>query len=660
MKKVAVIGLDNKKNKLISDLMELGVLEITDQSDRLLEENFSGNVSKDGNEEEVAEMESRLNKIALAITTLEHYSLEKAPLFVTRKSVKREDFEVVLENKLKIEKDIEYVLSLHDKLQKTREKINKATSELFTVSPWISYSLSLNETNTEYTKMHLGVVPSSLEIEPIIADIEEKTPNSLIQQINKDKDLIYLGVLTTNESEEKTFSILKQFGFTVITFKHTDGTPAETITMLKKTISDGEKECIEIEAEISKLSDLAYGIKCVHDNLIIEKDKELIKEKILKTKRTFYLEGWLPVIAEDSVINTLDQNGCYYVIREPEEGEEVPVLTVNNSMVTPFESITDMYSLPDYKGIDPTKYFSFFYAMFFGIMLSDAGYGMVITITCFIILKKFDLEGMTYKMIKMFFFCGISTIFWGAMFGGWFGDFATVAAKTIFNKDFVIQPIWFNPLADPTKLLIFSLLFGVAHIFFGMGIKAYMLIRRGQWVDAICDVGAWYLVIIGLGLLIAGGSISESVVPIGKYMAAAGGAILLFTGGRKKKGIGRIFGGLGSIYSITGYISDILSYSRLLALGLATGVIAQVVNTMGSLAGGGVFGTIVLLVVFVFGHAFNMTINSLGAFVHSSRLQYIEFFGKFYEDGGEPFNPLKKETKYVKLINNANGGMKKW
>ena len=336
MKKVAVIGLDNKKNKLISDLMELGVLEITDQSDRLLEENFSGNVSKDGNEEEVAEMESRLNKIALAITTLEHYSLEKAPLFVTRKSVKREDFEVVLENKPKIEEDIEYVLSLHDKLQKTREEINKATSELFTVSPWISYSLSLNETNTEYTKMHLGVVPSSLEIEPIIADIEEKTPNSLIQQINKDKDLIYLGVLTTNESEEKTFSILKQFGFTVITFKHTDGTPAETITMLKKTISDGEKECIEIEAEISKLSDLAYGIKCVHDNLIIEKDKELIKEKILKTKRTFYLEGWLPVIAEDSVINTLDQNGCYYVIREPEEGEEVPVLTVNNSMVTPF------------------------------------------------------------------------------------------------------------------------------------------------------------------------------------------------------------------------------------------------------------------------------------------------------------------------------------
>ena len=185
-----------------------------------------------------------------------------------------------------------------------------------------------------------------------------------------------------------------------------------------------------------------------------------------------------------------------------------------------------------------------------------------------------------------------------------------------------------------------------------------MLIKRGQWKDAVFDVFSWYLVILGAAMWLAGGSLSEALVKPGMYMAIAGALILLLTGGRDRKGVGKIIGGLSSLYDVTGYISDILSYSRLLALGLATGVIATVVNTMGSLMGGGVAGTIVLLVVFVIGHTFNLAINALGAFVHSSRLQYIEFFGKFYEDGGEEFEPFRKNTKYVRLTNESNGGKK--
>ncbi|HKM28253.1 MAG TPA: V-type ATPase 116kDa subunit family protein, partial [Anaerovoracaceae bacterium] len=290
------------------------------------------------------------------------------------------------------------------------------------------------------------------------------------------------------------------------------------------------------------------------------------------------------------------------------------------------------------------------------IMLSDAGYGIIITIATFVIMKKFDLEGMMAKMIKMFFFCGISTIFWGAMFGGWFGDIVPVVARTFFDKEIVIEPLWFNPLDDPTKLLIFSLLFGVVHIFLGMALSASMMIRRGHLFDAIFDVFSWYMVIAGAGLWLAGGMLFPAAKTIGMYVAIAGAAILLLTGGRKKKGLGKITGGLGQIYNVTSYVSDILSYARLLALGLATGVIAQVVNTMGTLMGGGVLGAIVLVIVFLIGHTFNLAINALGSFVHASRLQYIEFFGKFYEDGGEPFAPFKKETKYVKLINDANGG----
>ena len=453
-------------------------------------------------------------------------------------------------------------------------------------------------------------------------------------------------------------SILKQHGYTPTPFKGWTGTAAENKERILAEIQETENRCVQVEKEISDLEGLKDGIECLYDELVIERDREKIKGRLLRSKRTFHLEGWVPEPATEAVDKLLEAKECCFAYRDPEDGEEVPVLTENNSFVYPFEAITEMYSLPDYRGVDPTKYFALFYAMFFGIMLSDAGYGLVIAIACFAVLKKFALEGMTYRMIKMFMYCGVSTVFWGALFGGWFGDFFQVAARTIFNKEITISPIWFNPIDDPTRLLIWSLIFGVIHLFLGMGIKAAMLIKRGQLVDAICDIFSWYLVILGAAMWLAGGSLSEALVKPGMYMAIVGALILLLTGGRNNKGIGKVTGGLSALYNITSYISDILSYSRLLALGLATGVIASVVNTMGSLAGGGAVGIIVLLVVFVIGHTFNLAINALGAFVHSSRLQYIEFFGKFYEDGGEEFDPFRKNTKYVRLTSDLDGGKK--
>ena len=345
----------------------------------------------------------------------------------------------------------------------------------------------------------------------------------------------------------------------------------------------------------------------------------------------------------------MDQMNCCYRFAPPKEDEEVPVLLDNKNFFVPFEAITEMYSLPDYRGFDPTSIFALFYAVFFGMMLSDAGYGILMTVACFVVLHKFKLEGNMYKMIRLFFYCGISTIIWGALFGGWFGDFIQVFARTVLGKEVVINALWFNPLDDPMKLLIFSLALGIIHLFIGMGIKAYMQIKEGHWFDALCDEGFWYFTIVGLIALLGGSSISPVLPEIGQWLAIIGAAGLLLTGGRDKKGIGKVTGGLSNIYNITSYLSDILSYARLLALGLATGVIAQVVNTMGSLFGGGVFGIIILVVVFIFGHALNLAINALGAFIHSSRLQYVEFFGKFYEDGGEPFDPFRKKTKYIKI-----------
>ena len=204
----------------------------------------------------------------------------------------------------------------------------------------------------------------------------------------------------------------------------------------------------------------------------------------------------------------------------------------------------------------------------------------------------------------------------------------------------------FNPLDDPMRLLIWSFVLGGIHLYVGMGINAYNLIRQGNFWDALFDIGFWYILLTGIALLFGG----EGFAHIGKYMVIAGVVLLILTQGRHKKGfIGKIIGGIGGLYNVTGYLSDVLSYSRLLALGLATGVIASVINTMGTLFGFNLFGIIILIIAFVAGHLFNILINALGAYVHSSRLQYVEFFGKFYEAGGKAFKPLKINTKYVEI-----------
>jgi V/A-type H+-transporting ATPase subunit I len=258
-------------------------------------------------------------------------------------------------------------------------------------------------------------------------------------------------------------------------------------------------------------------------------------------------------------------------------------------------------------------------------------------------------------------YCGLSTLFWGVMFGGYFGDAVTVIAKTFFGKSVEIPALWFVPLNDPMRLLMYSMLFGLIHLFTGLALKGYMMLRDKDIKSFICDVLSWFMLIVGLLLILMQSSIYASLagssIVLGsvgsaaaKLLAAAGALIILFTAGRSSKNPGkRLAKGAYSLYDITSWLSDLLSYSRLLALGLATGVIAQVINSMGSMAGNGFFGAVVFIIVFIVGHLFNLAINLLGAYVHTNRLQYVEFFGKFYEGGGRKFNPFRESTDYVRI-----------
>ncbi len=430
-----------------------------------------------------------------------------------------------------------------------------------------------------------------------------------------------------------------------IIFKDLTGTVLKNISAVEKQIEEINRNKEILINDIVKFSDSLDKIKLYYDSLLIKRDKSRVRERILKTQKTFYIDGWVIKSEALRIEKLLLSFDCVVMISDPDDGEEYPILLKNNSFSTAHESITELYSLPYYKNLAPTAFLAPFYCVFFGIMLSDAGYGLILTLGCLFILRKFRLEGFIKKLIKTLMFGGISTIFWGAMFGSWFGDVVSVVGKLFFGKTISVAPIWFNPVEDPMKLFIFSFILGGIHMFLGMGLKAYMMIRDGDLKGAIFDIGSWYLVFIGIIFMIFG------EMNVGGVILIIGVLMLILTQGRHQKNIFmKLFSGVSSLYNITGYLSDLMSYSRLLALGLATGVIASVVNTMGSLGGGGIIGAIVLTIVFIVGHIFNLGINTLGTFVHASRLQYVEFFGKFYEGGGTAFEPFFKNTKYHHIL----------
>lgn len=646
MQKIAVIGLEKQKESIMSKLMDFGAIELVSQKSKLSDKDLGSIVTLDDSHAKAAALDAKLSRAEAALNFLKKYDPAKEPLFTTRRVMKADAARNI--DREKAEEDISSVLKLEEHLKDVNDRKNKLEQEEILITPWLEYAMPLEMIKTPKTIIHEGIVPATVDRQELMNDLEV-FGGIVAKLVHSDKDMNYIAFICLISQEQQILALLKQKGFSEVYFRGLKGTAKENLKRVKKEKEELDEEIRKIEQEASRMAMLRQSIENYRDLTAIDSEKEKIKNKLLRTKKTFYLEGWIPERLTEKAGKLLEGMNCCYEFADAEEGEEVPVLLDNKNFFVPYEAITEMYSLPDYRGFDPTSIFALFYAVFFGIMLSDAGYGIIMAVGCFTVLRKFNLEGNTYKMVKLFFYCGISTTIWGALFGGWFGDIVAVFTRTFLGTEIAIAPIWFNPLDDPMKMLIFSLILGIIHLFTGMAIKAYMQIKEGHWFDAVCDEGFWYITILGLIAWLGGGMVLPAAVSVGKWMTIIGAAGLLLTGGRHNKGFGKVTGGLSNIYNITSYMSDILSYARLLALGLATGVIAQVVNTLGSLFGGGIGGLIALVIIFLLGHTLNLAINVLGAFIHSSRLQYVEFFGKFYEDGGEPFDPFRKKTKYIKI-----------
>jgi len=651
MNKVNIIGLDSIKTELMKRIMDLGVVEISSQDTKLTDPEWTSYVKKDGNENVVNNLDVKISQINEVLNTLELYDTSKRPLFTTRKTISSDEFRKKLEENNSVSENVAKVLELNKSLSELCSEGNKIEASILSLKPWSSYDIPLDMTETKYSSIIMGTIPNIVEIDELKSQLLQTTDRCIINVIGSDKDQYYCSFICLTEEKEDILEFLKQYGFSAVIFKDLSGTAAENIIQYENSLKEISAKRETIDKRITELVSCKEEIQLFHDHLIIERDKNKILSNMLKTDTTFYIEGWIPEVSKDKVQKVLDEYECWYDFKKPEEGEEFPILLKNNAFSGPFDSITELYSLPSPSNIDPTTVMAPFYVLFFGMMLGDVGYGFLFSLGCFIILKKFDIEGTFGKMLKVFFWGGISTMFWGVMYGSWFGDGLVVGARHLFNINLPLTYVWVDPLKEPMTVLLVSFIMGLVHLFVGMGMQAYMLIRDGKIKDAITDIGFWYLFIIGPILWLAGDMIIPgSPLPvIGKWMTLFAVIGLVLTQGRAKDNIiSKLISGVLSLYGITGYLGDVLSYSRLLALGLATGVISSVLSLIGSMVGG-IPGKIMFVLVFVFGHTLNLAINGLGSFVHSARLQYVEFFGKFYEGGGDAFNPFTKKTKYIKI-----------
>lgn len=638
MEKMHLLALKSEQSKLMQTLQKTGIVEVIDiVGDEKEEEKQEHKESKIRDEiaKELAELETKLSDLKFGIDFLKPYVKSPNPLIYGKPDVKKDELSKILSNESKITESLQGVFDLDKKIAQLKSEESKILNQIDFLTPWQSLDIPLEQLGyTDRTAFVAGIIPRKSKDKLEEKVIESKLPMD-IKVIGEKRDDLYALIVYHRGYVEDVQNLFKEFSVTMQDFMGLTGTPDEIIKKSKKRLDDIQKERKDIKSQAQNMNQELFDFEVLYDYYTVERDRKTNTLKLFDTDKSFYLQAWLPMGRKSYITDVISKitDMVYLEFTEPEEDDDIPVLLSNSKLVEPFEVITELYSLPDPRGIDPNPYMAPFYWLFFGIMLSDAGYGIILSLFAAIALLKFKLEGSGKKFVSMFLLCGISTIIWGAIFGGWFGDLIK------------IKPLWINPLDNPMSVLILSFILGIIQIFTGIILNGYKNIRAGHTADAIMDQGLWLVLLTGL-LMFA----IQPLAGIAKYFALFGAIGLILTQGRAQKNpIMKLASGVMSLYSVTGYLSDLLSYSRLLALGLTTGVIATVINTMAKTVGGSAIGFVIMILILLGGHVFNILINMLGAYVHSSRLQYIEFFSKFYDSGGRAFDPLRIKTSYVKL-----------
>ena len=539
--------------------------------------------------------------------------------------------------------DFNILSDISKKVDSNNQRLTAIDNTIKELSPWKSIKEPIVDLNSfEKSKFIMGYLPTK--------NLEKFKTSTVDLKFTYFEEVDIVGknsycIIFTNELEkEMALENLRLNGFSEVNleFKGVVSEEIEKLEAEKKILEDDNSKLTE---EIKKFTVNIQKMQSVYEyyqNLAL---RNTVVSNFKATEKLDIIQGYIPADKEANFKALLEKVSALKIYLEIEDAKkddpDVPIILKNNKIASLFESVTNMYALPKYDEVDPTFILSIFYWVFFGMMVADFAYGLILCIGSGIALKMFKFNDSTKKFLKFFFALSFSTMIWGLIYGSAFGDLITLPTQILdSSKDFM-------------TVLILSLAFGGVHLAFGLGMKAYVLIKNGKPMDAFYDVFLWYLTLTSVILVIIGKAITmpKIVNTIAFYGMIVGMLGIIAFGARDSKSIaGRIAGGLYSLYGITSYIGDFVSYLRLMALGLAGGFIAVAINIIVKmLVSGGIVGIIFGVIVFVFAQMFNIFLSFLSAYVHTSRLMYVEFFSKFYEGGGKAFKKFRSENKYIEV-----------
>ncbi len=634
MKHLRLLGMESEREALLKAMQDMECVEISsiDGSEEALKSGFA---KPDDKALMSAQEASRAYRTALA--SLDRFAPEKKGMFRKRPRVSRAAvFSAESEENARtaaetINKDTRRLGEIES--ERTKNEALRAT-----LAPWLTVDAPLGGADGALA-VFFGTAGLNVTDDVLKALADSLGGLLTWQQASSDRSLRYLLVMCHGSVKERALSALRDLGFSTVSFRGMTGTAKENDKALAENLAALEKERQEIEQRIAGLGGKREALLEASDRAAIALRREEAKSRLVGTDKVFLLEGWLPADRCAALEKALEPFTCAIETREPTEDEypQVPVQLKNNKLTRPLNMVTEMYSLPAYGTLDPNPLMAPFFILFYGIMMADMGYGLLMMIASVIISKKYRPKGTSGELFSLLGLCGISTFIMGALTGGFFGDFLTQLVAIVSPGTVFALPKLFDPLDDLTMILIGSMALGMVQIVTGMAISLIEKCKRKKFLDAFFEEITWWIVFIGIALLALGKG--AAVLYVGCALVLLGPIV-------QGKGWGKLTGVFGSLYNhVTGYFGDILSYTRLMALMLAGSVIAQVFNMLAAMPG----NVIAFIIISMLGNAMNFGLNLLGCYVHDLRLQCLEFFNKFYVDGGKPFRPMTLDTEYVDL-----------
>ena len=643
MKRLRLIALAEDRDALLAGLLHAGCVQVSEPTDVLADEAAAMLLSQ-SESPDLAGVKADLAELKHALEVLRKYAPQKEGMFAARKTIRESE----LFDSAAVAKAMAHAEEINTRA-KSIGQLNareaRLNAEVLAYLPWAQHDLPLEDKGTRTVAVFLGTVPNAVDFDAMAGALAEAAEASQIRQLSTDREQQYLQVLVHRSQEQAALEALRTFGFSFSQLKDATGTVKENIRRLEDDVASVQAQRAAEEEAIRAMGSETQELRLCVDRVQLTLAKETVKERLLTGGKILYLDGWVDVPNLPELEKLLGRFDCAWELTEPTEEEypQVPVKLENNALTRPLNMVTEMYSLPAYDGVDPNPLMAPFFVTFFGMMMADMGYGLIMILGGWFILNKMKAKGTMAHIGGLGYLCGFSTLVFGALTGGFFGDFIPQIAKLINPESTLTLPALFTPLDDTIAILIGSLILGFIQIVTGMAISVVRKIQSGNFIDALFDEITWWIILAGAALAIFGiGSVSgvPVVLVIGALMLAIGGT-------REAKGFGKVTKLIGLVYNgISGFFSDTFSYARLMALMLAGSVIATVFNTLGSVTGS-VIGFVVISLI---GNTLNLVLNLLGCYVHDLRLQCLEYFNRFYKDGGKPFRPLSIQTKYVDII----------